>query len=398
MPRGSKPGERRGGRQRGTPNKKTALANAVLCAAAGHPDASPLEFMLGLVRDRNVPIDLRIEMAAAAAPFVHLRPRRPGGGTASARQGAGNKIGLAGTVSNSSAQKVQATLSAGAAGGPGSPEPSPLEFLLAVMHDPYAPPRQRIKAARLAAPYLHRPPHPDEMPVAIHDPFGFDIDPALAKAMRDDKLRRGQLYKERAAAEKKNGTRPDPSREEIELEARFAERVKALRVPAGYGPRQVDRDRVRLRALASKRYDPDSYLTGAEISEEAHLIVRSAAYVMSPGRQQRSRIEWLIEKHFGNGLTAAEQSELDALRDGLPPLQETDNPNYDSPFYETLKVFRKILIEDGEVYPDPDPPRDPDPSDDRDYDPDPDPNSPHVPDKAGNTRSIEEFRKKIGRA
>ena len=34
MPRGSKPGERRGGRQRGTPNKKTALKNAALAAAA----------------------------------------------------------------------------------------------------------------------------------------------------------------------------------------------------------------------------------------------------------------------------------------------------------------------------------------------------------------------------
>jgi hypothetical protein len=33
MPRGSKPGERRGGRQRGTPNKKTALKNAALAAA-----------------------------------------------------------------------------------------------------------------------------------------------------------------------------------------------------------------------------------------------------------------------------------------------------------------------------------------------------------------------------
>jgi hypothetical protein len=30
MPRGSKPGERRGGRQRGTPNKSTALKKAAL--------------------------------------------------------------------------------------------------------------------------------------------------------------------------------------------------------------------------------------------------------------------------------------------------------------------------------------------------------------------------------
>lgn len=47
MPRGSKPGERRGGRQRGTPNKKTALRNAALAAAAANPEILPLEFLLG---------------------------------------------------------------------------------------------------------------------------------------------------------------------------------------------------------------------------------------------------------------------------------------------------------------------------------------------------------------
>jgi putative SOS response-associated peptidase YedK len=45
MPRGSKPGERRGGRQRGTPNKKTALINAAFAATASNPDMSPLDFL-----------------------------------------------------------------------------------------------------------------------------------------------------------------------------------------------------------------------------------------------------------------------------------------------------------------------------------------------------------------
>jgi hypothetical protein len=127
MPRGSKPGERRGGRQRGTPNKKTALVNAVLCAAAAQPDASPLVFMLAVMRDQNVPMDLRIEMAAAAAPFLHLRPQRASRQMPPAMQLDSAKL-------------------------------SPLDFLLAVMHGPDVPPRQRIRAARLAAPYLHRPP------------------------------------------------------------------------------------------------------------------------------------------------------------------------------------------------------------------------------------------------
>jgi hypothetical protein len=42
MPRGSKPGERRGGRQKGTPNKKTLLRDAALTIAAANPTLSPL--------------------------------------------------------------------------------------------------------------------------------------------------------------------------------------------------------------------------------------------------------------------------------------------------------------------------------------------------------------------
>jgi len=41
MPRGSKPGERRGGRQRGTPNKKTSLRKAAIDAAAARRLAAP---------------------------------------------------------------------------------------------------------------------------------------------------------------------------------------------------------------------------------------------------------------------------------------------------------------------------------------------------------------------
>jgi hypothetical protein len=65
MPRGSRPGERRGGgRQRGTPNKKTLIKNAVFCAAASDPNRSPLDFMLALMRDPQGPIDVRLVMAA----------------------------------------------------------------------------------------------------------------------------------------------------------------------------------------------------------------------------------------------------------------------------------------------------------------------------------------------
>jgi hypothetical protein len=71
MPRGSKPGERRGGRQRGTLNKTTALKRAALSAASAGPHSSPLDFLLGIMRDQKAPTDLRIKVARAAAPLVH---------------------------------------------------------------------------------------------------------------------------------------------------------------------------------------------------------------------------------------------------------------------------------------------------------------------------------------
>ena len=55
MPRGSKPGERRGGRQRGTPNKSTLLKHAAIKAAATDPNLSPLEFLLKFMRRQIYP-------------------------------------------------------------------------------------------------------------------------------------------------------------------------------------------------------------------------------------------------------------------------------------------------------------------------------------------------------
>ena len=71
MPRGSKPGERRGGRQRGTPNKATVAKAAALASASADPTLTPLQFLLGVMRDPKAPTGLRVQVARAAAPLVH---------------------------------------------------------------------------------------------------------------------------------------------------------------------------------------------------------------------------------------------------------------------------------------------------------------------------------------
>jgi len=66
---GAKPGERRGGRAKGTPNKRTAEKVAEVEASG----LTPLDFMLNLMRKESEDMALRFDAAKAAAPYVHAR-------------------------------------------------------------------------------------------------------------------------------------------------------------------------------------------------------------------------------------------------------------------------------------------------------------------------------------
>ena len=69
MPRGSAPCERRGGRQKGTLNKRTAEMLAEIEAGG----EMPLAYMLRVMRDDSVPKAGRMEAAARAAPYCHAK-------------------------------------------------------------------------------------------------------------------------------------------------------------------------------------------------------------------------------------------------------------------------------------------------------------------------------------
>ncbi len=77
MSRGSKPGERRGGRKLGTPNKKTLLRHAFIDAVAADPNLLPLDFLLRLMHQPTLPLAIRVKAAEEALPFVHAKPRPP---------------------------------------------------------------------------------------------------------------------------------------------------------------------------------------------------------------------------------------------------------------------------------------------------------------------------------
>jgi hypothetical protein len=62
-------GRKTGGRAKGTPNRATAAKVAAI-AASGVP---PLDYLLSVMRDEENPVQLRLDAAKAAAPYVHPR-------------------------------------------------------------------------------------------------------------------------------------------------------------------------------------------------------------------------------------------------------------------------------------------------------------------------------------
>src|ERR1700726_1555046 len=256
MPRGSKPGERRGGRQRGTPNKKPALRDSALPAAATNPDISPLDYLLGIVRDSNESSERRFKAAQTTLPFVHAEP-------GSARPG-----------------------------------------------DPAGP-------AKL-----------------IDGTGAFTIDNAVAKALRDDYHRLGELERKKCG---------DPlSAAEVEEESKLGERVadraRAIGCQAGYGLKQAQKDSNRLHQLYCKRISPPSCGGGAlpdtEDAEEAQLRARVVAFDESPEGCARRRIRDL-EMQW---LSAVEQNELDNLRTLYPDLPLDP----DDPLTEAIEAWRRV--------------------------------------------------------
>lgn len=64
-----------GGKRKGAGRKAGAITTRSRTIAEGalKDGLTPLEYMLQLMRDENKPVELRAEMAKAAAPYVHPR-------------------------------------------------------------------------------------------------------------------------------------------------------------------------------------------------------------------------------------------------------------------------------------------------------------------------------------
>ena len=318
MPRGSKPGERRGGRHRGTPNKSTLLKNAAIKAAATDPNLSPLDFLLNLMRQRDLPLEFRVTVAQQALPFAHskAKPDRPIKGTyGRSRTDVNEKIGPRVKVVKVNSDDAAAD------------SVTPLDFLLGVMRDADSQPTLRLRVARIVAPYVHRkgePSRADEAPVAmvvLDDPYGFDADIAdkLETIHRDqERLRSLEARTSDANSRQEYFAACEKAKQTttyLELAKRIAEEQAALKCPPNYKECDNRQDRARLKELeAASEIRP---LTAAEEIEQKHLQARHDAYSRTPESADCKNLN-LLKALSVDLLTPEDKEELARLEARYP--------------------------------------------------------------------------------
>ena len=172
MPRGSKIGERRGGRQRGTPNRRTVLADRILAIASERPTTSACQLVDILVKDHELPADIRM---AIAREFLSAGTSRSVGASA---------------VRSSARKRRKAQSSGPRPEPPGNRRLATLDGLFSIAQDTTVATDQRRQAASEAAQhFLPKKPGIRRWWVnAPADEYGFAITPQIAAEYRDSKL------------------------------------------------------------------------------------------------------------------------------------------------------------------------------------------------------------------
>ena len=169
--------------------------------------------------------------------------------------------------------------------------------------------------------------------MVVADKFGFTVDPELARAERDDRLREATL---RATSHRRRKNSPSETAAEQELEQigkRRAERLALVKFSDSYAYADRQNDENRLAQLSSKRASRKK-LTPEEDAEQAHLTVRvlhpqakpPAVPVFVPADEYK--MEWPMTRMVeleerragGETLTAVEDEELKGIRSGHPEI------------------------------------------------------------------------------
>lgn len=308
MPRGSKIGERRGGRERGTPNRRTVLVDRILVASKG-PASSASQFVVMLASDQELPADIRMAIARKFLP------------TGKSWR------------------------------SPRTAHPINLEIEFNILQDLAVPADQRRKAAAQIAQHI-LPKKTGEKRWwvnAPHDEHDFAITPEIAAEYRDAKFELRRLSRLRS-----NSARTANKIEK--LRARINAILHRLQCPcpSRYGEVQRNEDSRRLIYFLKKR-EVNEILSVEENAEEAHRRARLDCYYEGPESAARGRLSILedkqrrFKKRRGPRLTCKEQVDLRFLRPLYPRHIPDRDPSFAEFYYD---IFRdQPFSEDGNVYP-----------------------------------------------
>ena len=307
MPRGSKPGERRGGRQRSTPNKRTALRERILAIASATATAATHDFLLRLVNDPALAASTRLAIARKI-----FRDDRPTSLAERSKQRPGDReTSLLRTA-------MTPVTNVGLAALP------TLDLLLHMAQDATGPPAKRRKAASEAARFLlpKKPgPRKSRRGKFPADECGFSVDPNLARELRDAKLRLACL---RLSSRKL--TPYAVAQKASKLHARIKEIQESLQCPCpskyrlrydvdgAAVPGEIVRDSERLAVLSNRRVEKKTF-TAEEDLEEAIRTARYESFLVGPEVAAGERVTKLREKkrianRGGPPLTRAEEVSL----------------------------------------------------------------------------------------
>lgn len=329
MPRGSKPGERRGGRTRATPNRTTILADRILAVLDGCSTASPKERLSKLINDAGLPADIR--MAVAQKAFLD----RAGGGRRARR--AKPKIR---TVGRSQRGEPRTNEVPAAASLPAETmSEAERDALLGIVSDASASAKARRKAAvKLAIHFLPRKPVNTRWRFTA-DECGFAINGEIAREyraidfeLRDLKRRPSRDFPEIAQRIRKLQARLDAILQRLQCPPpRYDRDEDAIRHRKGYGDKEFAEDFIWLADLARKR-EAGIALSPEEDAEEAHRKARFDCYAEGPEQTARRRRRHLeaADKSFRENrffkdlkpvpLSRRERNDLWLLRWLYPPL------------------------------------------------------------------------------
>jgi hypothetical protein len=321
MPRGSKIGERRGGRDRGTPNRRTVLVDRILAIAAECPTTSAEELINVLLEDQKLPADLRMAIAR---------------GTSRSR-----------TV-NRSTNKQRRDKSLGPEQSNTAKRAS-LKMFFSIALNTTVAAEERREAALEATNYLL--PKKSGMERwwinAPVDEYGFVITPEIATDYRDIKFELQHLARSESNS-------PGTRKKIEKLRARMKVILHRLQCPcpSRYGKDQMRADSNRLLYFLQQRQDRT--LGPEENAEEAHRRARLDSFDEGPERAAQQSLYALndkerIARNLGPRLTRRERIELRFLR--MLYSQETGNynPYLDETCYCPLRD--EPLAQDDNLYP-----------------------------------------------